>query len=31
MAIGVAHTDAEILLFVDGDILNCDGPPAGTG
>lgn len=22
MAIGVAHTDAEILLFVDGDILN---------
>jgi polyisoprenyl-phosphate glycosyltransferase len=22
MAIGVAHTDAEVLLFVDGDILN---------
>jgi glycosyltransferase involved in cell wall biosynthesis len=22
MAVGVAHTDAEILLFVDGDILN---------
>ncbi len=22
MAIGVAHTDAEILLFVDGDIMN---------
>src|SRR5215213_4508522 len=22
MAIGVAHTDAPILLFVDGDILN---------
>lgn len=25
MAIGVAHTDAEILLFVDGDILNLTG------
>jgi hypothetical protein len=22
MAVGVAHTDAEILVFVDGDILN---------
>jgi hypothetical protein len=22
MAVGVAHTDAEILIFVDGDILN---------
>jgi polyisoprenyl-phosphate glycosyltransferase len=25
MAIGVAHTDAPILLFVDGDILNLTG------
>lgn len=25
MAVGVAHTDAEILLFVDGDILNLSG------
>ncbi len=25
MAIGVAHADAEILLFVDGDILNLTG------
>jgi glycosyltransferase involved in cell wall biosynthesis len=25
MAIGVAHTDAEILLFVDGDMLNLTG------
>lgn len=25
MSIGVAHTDAEILLFVDGDILNLTG------
>ncbi|MFL6193000.1 MAG: glycosyltransferase family 2 protein [Thermoanaerobaculia bacterium] len=25
MAIGVAHTDAEVLLFVDGDILNLSG------
>jgi polyisoprenyl-phosphate glycosyltransferase len=26
MAVGVAHTDAEILLFVDGDILNLSRP-----
>jgi polyisoprenyl-phosphate glycosyltransferase len=26
MAVGVAHTDAEILLFVDGDILNLSEP-----
>jgi glycosyltransferase involved in cell wall biosynthesis len=25
MAVGVAHTDADILLFVDGDILNLTG------
>jgi len=25
MAVGVAHTDADILLFVDGDILNLSG------
>ncbi len=25
MAVGVAHTDATILLFVDGDILNLSG------
>jgi glycosyltransferase involved in cell wall biosynthesis len=25
MAVGVAHTDTEILLFVDGDILNLTG------
>lgn len=25
MAVGVAHTDARILLFVDGDILNLTG------
>jgi glycosyltransferase involved in cell wall biosynthesis len=25
MAVGVAHTEAEILLFVDGDILNLSG------
>jgi len=25
MAVGVAHTDASLLLFVDGDILNLNG------
>src|SRR6185369_14906555 len=25
MAVGVAHTDADVLLFVDGDILNLSG------
>jgi len=25
MAVGVAHTDADLLLFVDGDILNLSG------
>lgn len=25
MAVGVAHTDADVLLFVDGDILNLTG------